>query len=172
MIEVFVPKLKVQTIYDIPLDELYANGIRGIITDLDNTLVSQKTVSATKELVSWLDKVRKLGLDVVIVSNNNESRVGAFASPLNIPYIFKAKKPTQGAFARAIKILDLQPSEIVMIGDQMMTDVYGGNKMGLHTILVKSIAPHEEGMGTKINRQLERIAIRRLRKRGLWLEEE
>lgn len=172
MIELFAPKLKVQTVYDIPLDELYANGIRGIITDLDNTLVSQKTAAATKELVEWLDNVRKMGINVVIVSNNNESRVGAFASPLNIPYIFKAKKPTQGAFSRAISILDLQPSEILMVGDQMMTDVFGGNKMGLHTVLVKSIAPHEEGMGTKINRQLERIAIRRLRRRGLWQEEE
>lgn len=172
MIELFAPNLKVQTVYDIPLDELYANGIRGIITDLDNTLVSQKTAAATKELVEWLDNVREMGINVVIVSNNNESRVGAFASPLNIPYIFKAKKPTQGAFARAIAILDLKPSEILMVGDQMMTDVFGGNKMGLHTVLVQSIAPHEEGMGTKINRQLERIAIHRLRRRGLWKEEE
>jgi len=172
MIEVFVPKLIVQTIYDIPLSELYAQGIRGIITDLDNTLVSAKTELATKELVEWLNKVRDMGIDVVIVSNNNHSRVGTFSSPLNIPYIFSAKKPTQKAFKKAIEMLGLSPSQILMIGDQMMTDVFGGNKIGLHTVLVNSIAPHEEGLGTKINRRLEKIAIRRLRKRGLWQEEE
>src|SRR5690606_36631502 len=150
----------------------YANGIRGIITDLDNTLVSAKTALATKELVEWLDKVRKMGIDVVIVSNNNQSRVGAFSSSLNLPYIFAAKKPTQKAFKQAINMLDLPASQIVMIGDQMMTDVFGGNKMGLFTVLVQSIAPHEEGICTRINRRLEKVAISRLRKRGLWHEEE
>lgn len=172
MIEVFLPKLKVKSIYDIPLDELHAQGIRGVITDLDNTLVGAKTPLATESLVKWLATVRDKGMSVVIVSNNDDSRVGKFAKPLNLPYIHAARKPTQRAFHQALAMLKLKPSQTLMIGDQMMTDVFGGNRMGLYTVLVAPIAPHEEGMGTKINRRLERIAIARLRRRGLWQEED
>jgi len=172
MIEVFLPKLMVKSIYDIPLDDLYAKGIRGIITDLDNTLVGAKTPLATEELVTWLATVKEKGLKVVIVSNNDDSRVGKFAIPLDLPYIHAARKPTQRAFRQALTMLQLEPEKTLMIGDQMMTDVFGGNRMGLYTVLVAPIAPHEEGFGTKVNRQLEKIAIARLRKRGLWQEED
>jgi len=172
MIEVFLPKLMVKSIYDIPLDDLYERGIRGIITDLDNTLVGAKTPLATEELVTWLATVKEKGLKVVIVSNNDDSRVGKFAIPLDLPYIHAARKPTQRAFRQALTMLQLEPEKTLMIGDQMMTDVFGGNRMGLYTVLVAPIAPHEEGLGTKVNRQLEKIAIARLRKRGLWQEED
>ena len=172
MMEIFLPRLKVKSIYEIPLDELYSQGMRGIITDLDNTLVSAKTALATDELVAWLAEVKQKGFEVVVVSNNNQSRVGAFAAPLQLPYIHAARKPAQRAFRKSLEMLNMQPSQVMMIGDQMMTDVFGGNKMGLYTVLVTSIAPHEEGIMTRVNRKLERIAIGRLRKRGLWQEEE
>lgn len=172
MIELFLPKMKVQSIYEIPLKQLYEQGIRGIITDLDNTLVGAHAPLATKELVEWLAQVDAHGFKVVIVSNNNDSRVGAFARPLKLPYIHAARKPAQRAFAKALQILQLKPAQTLMIGDQMMTDVFGGNRMGLHTVLVSPIAPSEEGVMTKVNRRLERIVIAKLRKRSLWQEEE
>lgn len=172
MVEVFLPKLRVKSVYDIPLDELYAQGIRGLITDLDNTLVGAKAPLATDELVKWLATVKQKGIDVVIVSNNNDSRVGAFASPLGLPYIHAARKPAQRAFRKALELLQLEPSQTLMVGDQLMTDVFGGNRMGLHTVLVAPISPNDEGLTTKINRRMERIAIAKLRKRGLWQEEE
>jgi len=172
MVEVFLPKLRVKSVYDIPLDELYAQGIRGLITDLDNTLVGAKAPLATDELVKWLATVKQRGIDVVIVSNNNDSRVGAFAAPLGLPYIHAARKPAQRAFQRALELLKLDASQTLMVGDQLMTDVFGGNRMGLHTVLVAPISPKDEGMMTKVNRRLERIAIAKLRKRGLWQEEE
>jgi len=172
MIESFLPRLRVKSIYDIPLDDLYAQGIRGVITDLDNTLVGARVPLATTELIHWLKLVKEKGMQVVIVSNNNDSRVGAFSTPLQIPYIHAARKPTQGAFRKALNILNLQPNETIMVGDQMMTDVFGGNRMGLYTVLVAPIAPNEEGFTTKINRRLEKIAISKLRKRGLWKEED
>lgn len=172
MIELFLPKMKVQSIYDIPLEQLYEQGIRGIITDLDNTLVGAHAPLATEELIQWLAVVEQKGFKVVIVSNNNDSRVGTFALPLNLPYVHAARKPAQRAFVKALQILQLKPSQTLMIGDQMMTDVFGGNRMGLHTILVSPIAPHEEGVMTKVNRRLERFVISKLRKRKLWQEEE
>lgn len=172
MFERLLPKMRVRSVYDINLDELAAKGLRGIITDLDNTLVGAKEPLATPELVAWLDKVRSAGFKVVIVSNNNETRVGKFAVPLDIPFVHAARKPTMPAFRRALSLLGLEASQTVMIGDQMMTDVLGGNRMGLFTILVAPIAPADEGVMTLVNRRIERFALARLRKRGLWQEEE
>lgn len=172
MFERLLPHMRVNTVYEINLDELHARGVRGIITDLDNTLVGAKEALATPELVQWLDYVRSRGFQVVIVSNNNETRVGKFAAPLNIPYINAARKPAGKSFKRALSVLRLAPEETVVIGDQMLTDVLGGNRMGLYTILVTPIAPADEGIMTRVNRRIERIALVRLRKKGLWYEGE
>ncbi|MFD2116287.1 YqeG family HAD IIIA-type phosphatase [Paenibacillus yanchengensis] len=172
MFERLVPKLRVDSVYQIDLDRLYAQGIRGIITDLDNTLVGAKAPLATPELANWLEQVAAKGINVVIVSNNNANRVGDFSTPLRLPFVYKARKPALRAFRQALHILQLNASQTVMIGDQMMTDVLGGNRMGLFTILVKPIAPSEEGIGTRINRMLEKVALVRLRRRGLWQEED
>ncbi|MFF2886868.1 YqeG family HAD IIIA-type phosphatase [Paenibacillus sp. NPDC057967] len=171
MFERLLPNMRVHSVYDIDLNVLHAQGVRGIITDLDNTLVGAKEPLATPELVIWLDKVREAGFKVVIVSNNNETRVGQFAAPLAIPFVHAARKPTQAAFRKALAMLGLKAEQTVMIGDQMMTDVLGGNRMGLYTILVAPISPADEGVMTKVNRGLERFALARLRKRGLWYEE-
>lgn len=170
--ERLLPNMRVNTVYDINLDELHAQGIRGIITDLDNTLVGAKEPLATPELVKWLDYVRSRGFRVVIVSNNNEVRVGKFATPLQIPFIHAARKPAAKAFRRALDVLGLSAGQTVVIGDQMMTDVLGGNRMGLYTILVTAISPADEGVMTRVNRFFERIALWRLRKKGLWYEGE
>ena len=172
MFERLLPNMRVGSVYEIDLNILAAQGVRGIITDLDNTLVGAKEPLATPELVLWLDKVRDAGFSVVIVSNNNATRVGSFAAPLDIPFVHAARKPTQGAFRKALAMLGLDAKETVMIGDQMMTDVLGGNRMGLYTILVAPISPADEGIMTLFNRRIERIALASLRKRGLWYEEE
>jgi HAD superfamily phosphatase (TIGR01668 family) len=159
----FNPRLRVKTVYDIPLAELWDNGIRGIITDLDNTLVGAKEPLATPELIVWLEQVKAAGFKVVIVSNNNESRVKSFADPLQIPYIHRAKKPSNAAFHKALQWMGLTAEKTVVIGDQMLTDVLGGNRMGLHTILVLPIALLDEGFFTKINRRIEKILLAMMR---------
>jgi HAD superfamily phosphatase (TIGR01668 family) len=168
MIKHLVPDLQVTTIYHIDLDALKKKGVKGIITDLDNTLVAAEYPMATPELIQWLDKLQKLGFKVVVVSNNNRTRVSKFADPLNVPYIHRAKKPTNRSFKKALKLLGLDKHQVVMIGDQMLTDILGGNRMGLYTILVTPIAIGEEGFFTKINRGLERIAVGWMRKKG-WM---
>ncbi|MEF2245493.1 MULTISPECIES: YqeG family HAD IIIA-type phosphatase [unclassified Paenibacillus] len=172
MLERLVPKLRVNSVYDIDLEKLYAQGIRGIITDLDNTLVGAKVALATPELAAWLKTVEEKGIRVVIVSNNNADRVGGFSTPLSLPFVYSARKPSRRAFKQALDLLRLKPEQTVMIGDQMLTDVLGGNRMGLYTVLVAPISPADEGVMTRVNRKIERIALVRLRKRGLWHEEE
>lgn len=165
LLNLLIPRLQVTTIYDIDLDGLTASGIRGIITDLDNTLVGARDPQATPELIDWLENVRRRGFQVVIVSNNNLARVRTFASPLSIPFIHSARKPTNAAFSKALQLMHLKPEETCVIGDQMMTDVLGGNRMGLYTILVKPISPQDEGFFTKaVNRRLERAALFWMRK--------
>lgn len=168
MFERLLPDQIVKTVFDIDLNELKARNVRGIITDLDNTLVSAKTPLATPELVTWLDGVKDAGLKVVILSNNNLTRVSKFAEPLGIPFVPMARKPAHRAFRKALDKLGLAPEQAVVVGDQMMTDVLGGRRMGLHTILVTPIALGEEGFMTRINRRIEKIALSRLRRAGKW----
>ncbi|BBI34788.1 YqeG family HAD IIIA-type phosphatase [Cohnella abietis] len=170
MFKRLIPDQIVNTVFDIDLDELKARGVRGIITDLDNTLVSAKTPLATPELVGWLDLVKDQGFKVVILSNNNSTRVSKFAEPLGIPFIPSARKPAGASFHKAAKLMELSNEQAVVVGDQMLTDVLGGRRAGLHTILVTPIAPREEGWATQINRRIEKIALARLRKKGLWPE--
>ncbi len=157
MLDLFVPKMKVDSIYEIDLEALLDQGFRGIITDLDNTLVGAREPEATPQLLEWLKILDKHGFRVVIVSNNRQPRVERFAKPLGMPFVYKAKKPLRTSFKKALQLLDLPPQQVVVIGDQMMTDVFGGNRMGLFTILVQPIAPQDEGFGTRINRTLERF---------------
>lgn len=158
MINKLIPDLQVESIYEIDLAKLWEEGVRGIITDLDNTLVGAKVPLATPELIEWLKYLQSLGFKVVIVSNNNESRVGNFAKPLNIPFIHRARKPSNQAFRRAMRMMELEAEHVAVIGDQMLTDVLGGNRMGLFTILVQPISLLDEGFFTKINRRVEKAA--------------
>lgn len=168
MFQRLLPDQIVNTVFDIDLVELKNKGVRGIITDLDNTLVSAKTPLATPELVGWLDSLKELGFKVVILSNNNLTRVSKFAEPLHIPFIPAARKPAGRAFRRALDVMDLKPEQAVVVGDQMLTDVLGGHRAGMHAILVTPITLGEEGFMTRINRRIEKIALARLRKKGLW----
>lgn len=169
MLQLMLPKQRVRTIYDIDLEALRAQGVRGILTDLDNTLIGAKVALATPELGVWLEQVRERGFRVVVISNNNEARVRSFAEPLRLPFVSRARKPLVAAFVKALKMAELRPQEAAIIGDQMMTDVLGGNRLGLYTILVDPIARTDEGWMTRnVNRNLERAFTARLRKKG-WL---
>lgn len=159
LLKKLIPRLQVNTIYDIDLEALWNQGYRGIITDLDNTLVGAKAPLATPELTAWLKRVGEAGFQVVIVSNNERNRVTRFAEPLSIPFIYRAKKPTSTAFRRALRMMHLSAKETVVIGDQMLTDVLGGNRLGLYTILVLPISRADEGFFTKVNRRLEKAAL-------------
>ena len=172
MLELLVPKLRVHTVFCIPMEKLYAQGYRGVIIDLDNTLVGAKTAAAPTELIEWFIKVKKIGFQIMIVSNNYLARVSLFANPLRIHFLSKARKPLHRAFKKSMGMMDVTPEQTIVIGDQLLTDVLGGNRLGLYTILVLPIAIHEEGWMTRFNRRLERLALVQLRKRGLWLEEE
>ncbi|MBM7645831.1 HAD superfamily phosphatase (TIGR01668 family) [Scopulibacillus daqui] len=166
MLKHFLPDEHVKSIYEIKPDDLKSKGIKGIITDLDNTLVAWDNPKATPELIEWLELMKQAGIKVTIVSNNKEVRVKAFSDPIKIPFIYSAKKPLVRAFKRAIKDMGLQPDDVVVIGDQLLTDVLGGNRLGVHTILVVPVSM-SDGWMTRFNRKMERRILSSMRKRGL-----
>ncbi len=165
MLKHFLPDQHVKNIFEITPESLKRKNIKGIITDLDNTLVEWDRPSATPELMQWFEEIKKHGILVTIVSNNNENRVKFFADPLGIPYIYQARKPMGRAFIRALREMDLKKEETVVIGDQLLTDVLGGNRSGFHTILVVPVA-QTDGFFTRINRTVERRILNWFRKKG------
>jgi uncharacterized protein len=161
----FLPDQHVKSIFDIQPESLKEKGVKGIITDLDNTLVEWDRPNATPKLIEWFDNMRKNEILVTIVSNNNENRVKSFSDPLQIPFIFQARKPMSRAFNKALKQMGLRKEETVVIGDQLLTDVLGGNRSGFHTILVVPVAK-TDGFVTKFNRKVERRILDWFRKQG------
>ncbi|WML47451.1 YqeG family HAD IIIA-type phosphatase [Neobacillus sp. PS3-34] len=166
MLKHFLPDEHVKSILDITPGLLKERGIKGIITDLDNTLVEWDRLNATPQLIKWFDEMRKNNILVTIVSNNNETRVKSFSDPLDIPFIFQAKKPMSRAFKKAINRMGLKREEAVVIGDQLLTDVLGGNRGGFHTILVVPVA-QTDGFFTKFNRLVERRILNWFRRKGM-----
>lgn len=165
MLQKLTPDLYVESVYDLDLDALYARGIRGIITDLDNTLVSWDDPLPNQGLFDWLQKVRAKGFSVHIVSNNQPDRVARFAEAIGLPAIAKAVKPRRRAFRLACKAMGVTLAETAVIGDQVFTDVLGGNRLGVYTILVKPVS-NREFIGTRLVRKFEAVVLRRLRARG------
>ena len=166
MLKQFLPNEHVKSILDISPEQLSAKGIKGIITDLDNTLVEWDRPTATPQLIKWFEEIRANNILVTIVSNNNEERVKAFSDPLKIPFIFRARKPFALAFHKAISQMGIKKEEAVVIGDQLLTDVLGGNRGGFHTILVVPVA-QTDGFWTKFNRFAERRILNWFRKKGM-----
>lgn len=168
----FLPSEFVKSVFDISPERLLEKGIRGIITDLDNTLVEWDRPDATPKLVNWLKSMKDAGIQVTIVSNNSELRVKSFADPLGIPFIYKARKPMGKAFIKALNTMDVKREEVVVIGDQLLTDVVGGNRIKLHTILVLPVAK-SDGFFTRFNRLVERRIFKALKRKGFvtWEEE-
>ncbi|MEH7505991.1 YqeG family HAD IIIA-type phosphatase [Neobacillus drentensis] len=166
MLKQFLPNEHVKSILDISPEQLNAKGIKGIITDLDNTLVEWDRPFATPQLIKWFEEIRSHNILVTIVSNNNEERVKAFSDPLKIPFIFRARKPLALAFHKAVSQMGISKDEAVVIGDQLLTDVLGGNRGGFHTILVVPVA-QTDGFFTKFNRFAERRILNWFRKKGM-----
>lgn len=167
----FLPNQHVKSIFDISASDLKSKGVKAIITDLDNTLVEWDRANATPKLIEWFEEIKRHDILVTIVSNNNEERVKAFSDPLGIPFIFQARKPLVGAFHKALKQMGVKKEEAVVIGDQLLTDVLGGNRGGFHTILVVPVAK-TDGFITKFNRQIERMILNWFRKKGMIQWEE
>lgn len=166
-----LPKEFVFSVFEITPEKLNKLGIKGIITDLDNTLIEWNRADATEEIKAWLKELQNAGIQVIIASNNNEERVKRFAEPLGIPYIYRAKKPLGRAYLAALEQLKLPKKEVAMVGDQLLTDIMGANRLNLYTFLVRPVA-ESDGFVTRFNRFIERRVFNRLKRKGIKTWEE
>lgn len=171
VLKYFLPDQHVKDIFSITPESLKKKGIKGIITDLDNTLVEWDRPNATPKLIKWIEEMRNENIKVTIVSNNSKSRVKAFSDPLDIPFVFRAKKPMKRAFERALAEMNLKKEEAVVVGDQLLTDVFGGNRSGFKTILVVPVAS-TDGFWTRFNRMIERRLLDWFKKKGMLVWED
>ena len=171
MFKILKPKVYIDSVYNIDLKKLKKiKKIKGIIVDLDNTLVAWGEKEVSQKVIDWVKEAKKLGLKICIVSNTNSKRVAEFAKIFNIPYHSKYFKPFSIAFNNGLKILDTKKSETVVIGDQIFTDMWGGNKLKLLTILVVPIVK-KDSIGTFLHRNLEKIIISFWLRRGIIKKE-
>lgn len=165
MLRKLYPKLYLGSIFELDLEELKKEGIKGLIFDIDNTLVPYDVAEPTKEIIELFNTLRNETFKICLMSNNVEDRVMRFNQNLKVFAIHKSGKPRIKSFKRALELMDLSKEEVAIVGDQIFTDVYGGNRMGVKTILVQPVSDKDEWM-TKIKRGLEQRVIKLYEKHG------
>ena len=151
------PETECESAYRIDYKKARDAGIRGIIFDIDNTLVPHGA-PADENAVRLFEKLRSLKLSACLISNNSEPRVAPFAEAVGAQYVFKAGKPKPGNYRKAMQLMGTEPGSTLFVGDQLFTDVLGANLAGIHTVLVKPIHPKEE-IQIVLKRVFERIVL-------------
>lgn len=154
------PDLYISTVHDLDTGILKNKGISGIIIDIDNTLVSWDTKEPDEKAINLICRLTSEGFKVCILSNNTRKRVEDFNKCLNLPAIHKAVKPRKGAFVKAMRLLGTGIHCTAVIGDQLFTDVYGGNRLGLFTVLVSPIS-EKEFIWTRLVRKIEKSVLKK-----------
>lgn len=158
MLEMFYPDLTADSAYEIDYEDYYQKGIRGIIYDVDNTLVPHGA-PADERAVVLFERLHAIGFQVVLLSNNREQRVKSFSQQVKYAdYIFKAKKPSAAGYEEAMRRMGTGRTTTLFVGDQLFTDVWGAKNAGIRSILVKPIHPKEE-IQIVLKRQLEKIVL-------------
>jgi HAD superfamily phosphatase (TIGR01668 family) len=125
------------TILGLTPELIQYNHLKGLVLDVDETLVPITTAQASAELLPWVEQVRQVA-SIWLVSNNiSENRINRIAKILNVPYLTGAGKPSRRKLRRAVEAMGLRPEQVGMVGDRLFTDVLAGNRLGMYTILVK-----------------------------------
>lgn len=139
MKKLLAPDSYINSIFDITPEMLKNKGIYGLILDIDNTLVATHVKDAGERVSNYIKNLKENGIKAVIVSNGHKHRVEAFCQPLDIDFIYKAYKPLGKGFDKAIELMNLKKDQVAIIGDQLFTDVLGGNLKGIYSILLRPI---------------------------------
>ena len=166
MYNLLCPSLILKSLQEIEAHNLQQRGIRGIIFDLDNTIIPWDSQQMSPEVIELLHTLVAQGFKLCLVSNNMDKRVRTIAGIFGIPFISRAYKPAKSGFRQALAAMGLTENQVAVVGDQLFTDVLGGNRLGLYTIWVKPLSA-KEFIGTRITRRLEKLAVRILRAKGL-----
>lgn len=155
----FKPDMFIGDIYKLDLPDMKSRGIKAFIFDIDNTLVTYDDAVAPKHTADWFEILHNEGFKTYIISNNNQERVKGFADSLGEPYFYKALKPKKKYLIKACKNLNVRPEETALVGDQLFTDIFGGNRMGMFTIFVEAISDKEDWF-VHLKRRFEKYLLK------------
>lgn len=168
--DIFVPDMYQKSIYTINYKKLKKNGIRCLLFDLNNTIASYEMDypgDKLRELFFELEKDFK----VIIISNSSKNRVRPFKEKLNVDSSFSSKKPFKKKYKKIMNLYSFKDTEIAAIGDELLTDIWGGNRMNFTTILVNGIS-EDEPFHTRIVRSIEKRIIKKLNEKGILFKGE
>src|SRR5699024_7945222 len=157
MLSRFYPDDWVDSAYQIDYEKIYDRGYRGLIFDIDNTLVPHGA-PADERAIALFARLKNLGFSCCLLSNNQMERVSSFNEPIQVFFIENAHKPSAKNYRRAMEMMGTDEKNTLFIGDQLFTDVYGAKRAGIRTVLVRPIHPKEE-IQIVFKRYLERIVL-------------
>jgi HAD superfamily phosphatase (TIGR01668 family) len=168
MLQRFCPALRLRRITDVTPEFLAEHGLRALVLDLDNTLVAWRGEDVAPEIEAWVKATLAAGIPLCIVSNTHRPRrLKSLATRLGVQWVPSGGKPRRRGFREALVAMGSNPSETAVVGDQLLTDIWGGNRTGLLTILVEPLS-EVEFWGTRvISRRLEGLFLKRLESWGL-----
>lgn len=157
MFQQFYPNEDYASAYEIPFEEYYKKGYRGVLFDVDNTLVEHDQ-PATPQAVALFERLREIGFSTCLISNNKDYRVQPFADAVRTGFVYKAGKPSPRGYEEGMVRMKTGRQNTLFVGDQIFTDIWGANRAGIYSILVKQIAKHEE-IQIVLKRKLEKIVL-------------
>lgn len=163
MLKLLTPNAYLDSLFELNMEQIKKLNIKGLIIDIDNTLVQWDKKYASEKVIAWLRNLELEGFKVCLVSNNSEDRVVKFNEQLKLPAIHRAIKPRVQAFEKALNLMGTTPETTAVIGDQIFTDILGGNRMRLYTILVVPLEG-QELWWTTIVRKVERRVLKKVLK--------
>lgn len=152
----FRPRYTIDTIYHLDPDMLQQMKIKAVFSDLDNTLLAWNEFETAQKMDSFNKKLAQAQIKLVVISNNNAERVGKVLNPYHIDFVAKSKKPLPFAISKKRKSMGLEKGQVMMVGDQLITDIQAGNLAGVKSVLVKPLIQTDK-WNTRINRFFEKI---------------
>ena len=164
MFDMFFPDRYVASAYVIDYEQLYEKGFRGLIFDIDNTLVPHGA-PADDRAVKLFGRLKEIGYQCCLISNNQEPRVKMFNEKIKVDYVYNAHKPSTKNYKKAMEIMGTYTDNTLFIGDQLFTDVWGAKRAGIGNILVKPIHPREE-VQIVLKRYLEAVVLYCYKRKG------
>lgn len=165
--EKYIPDVYQKSIYTINYDLLYNRGIRCLLIDLDNTIVPLSIKKPNKKIKELFDDLKSKGFKLIIFSNSSKNRIKPFKEELDVECCYFAMKPFKRKYLKLLNKYKLNVSTVACIGDQLLTDIKGGNNVGITTILVNPIGTNEI-FATKLNRYFEKRILKKLRDNNLF----
>jgi uncharacterized protein len=150
------------SVLDLTLEILERNQIKGLVLDVDDTIVPIGIDVARPELIGWIEQIKKIGPLWLVTNNPGQVRIGAIAESLSVPYFHSAAKPSRRKLRQAVESMSIDPAHVAMVGDRLFTDVLAGNRLGMFTILIEPIVDAESAIGFQAIRSVEFAIARAL----------